>query len=187
MFISLLILSVKTTELRWHGGFLPRELRIRVSDSAGRPVQNAVLKVYKHSYTEYSLLLTDDTGRLCPKIEKKSFEHTPESYALGYPIYEFKSENSLKSDSSGLIIGRQVEGGIQFGGSSWKLFWLIPAGDEEPKFDGVIYADGFQPLTLELSNLFECAPNAPVSTVTINEQKINLSVCELTYILKRSR
>lgn len=105
--IILALLSRVTTLHTWDGGFPFAQIRIRIVDDQGNPIEKATLDVNRRP-----------SG----------------SPAVEYPITEYKG-SPLISDSSGTIVCHQTRRGLQFGGAGWLLFWCIPMGAKAPQFD----------------------------------------------------
>jgi len=154
----LAIASYLTTSRRWSGGFPPGEIRISLRDNQGDPVDGAVLRVY-HKGTR--------------------------DLAFEYPLENHVDASGLVSDDRGRITAIKTDGGTEFGGHSWELFWIIPFADEAPEYDCEIIAEGFQPLKFKLRRLFE-SPHVyyeefPKTMVILDGKEVALPVSEPTF------
>ena len=130
--------SYQTSTMYWDGGYPTGEFRLRVVNEIGDPVEGACLDLYNESGT--------------PAVE--------------YPIYEYDGEGTLCGGADGVITAHQPQEGIQFGGSEWYLFWVIPIGaSDAPQFDIRISADGYQDYPIGIWDLFD-------DTQTLNQQTI---------------
>jgi hypothetical protein len=116
---TLALASYLTTGIFWDGGFPSGEFRLNIQDANGRPVRGALLRVYH----------TDSRD-----------------LAYGYPLDNHVSGRDLVSDESGRITAIRKNSGLQFGGASWRLFWVILMGEKAPQYDCEISADNFASL-----------------------------------------
>jgi hypothetical protein len=110
---------------RWHARFGSGEARITIRNSKGEPIPGARVHVFER-----------DTRRLTSPID---------SYSPGVP---------LVSDRNGQF-SLATRGGVA-GGTEWQLFWLIPMGQpvHQPRYDVEITAPGYQPLRVDLHQIF---------------------------------
>src|SRR5262249_41225056 len=116
---ALALASYLTTASDWDGGFPAGEFRLNIRNTNGQPVKGAILRVY-HGGTRGD--------------------------AFEYPLNNYLSDQMPVSDDNGRMIALQQHRGLQFGGFSWDLFWIIPIGAKPPKYDCEITADGYRPL-----------------------------------------
>jgi hypothetical protein len=158
--------SYLTTSHTWAGGFPSGEFRLKVVDPDGRPVPGAVLRVFRGGTT------------------------TP---AFGYPLENHLAGQDLVGDDGGVVTAFRTQGGIQFGGTGWVLFWVIPVGDHVgdhgPRYDCEITAAGFRPLRFPLVRLFQSPfqtyDQFPKTTRRVSDEDFELKVYENTFTLDR--
>ena len=160
--LLLAFLSFLTTSVQWSGGFPSGEFQIDVVDSSGRPVEGAVLNVYRGGTREL---------------------------AEGYPLDDHTTGRELVSSKTGRIVVLRRHGGSQFGGHAWMLFWFIRMGVQAPKFDCEITAEGFKPLRFSVNRLFDSDhkfyENFPKTTIEENGETIELSIYEHAFTLEK--
>lgn len=136
---------------------------MNVFDPDGAPVQGATLRVYHGGTT---------------------------NPAFGYPLYNHRKADDLVSDTKGRITPIRLGGGCQFGGFSWRLFWVVPMGARAPKFDCEISAEGYTPLTFPVQRLFRTPhryyDDFGKSKITIEDVEVELPVYENTFTMKRN-
>ena len=150
--IGLLALaSYLTTSVLWDGGFLSVAFRILVVDDSGAPVSGASIEVFRDSTSEP---------------------------AYGYPFNNFTADNALTSNAKGEIVCYHVSHGIEFGGHSWRLFWLIPMGARSPDFDAAISCPGYETTEFKTSRLFDLYRdgNEPIGSLTVTEENSTRAV-----------
>jgi hypothetical protein len=121
------VVSYFDTHTIWDGGFPAGEFRVNVCGPDGKPIKGASLRVY-HGGTR--------------------------DLAFSYPLDNHVDGKGIISDENGRITAIRKEGGLQFGGHSRYLFWVIEIKDKGPEFDGEIIAEGFQPLRFRINDLF---------------------------------
>lgn len=159
----LALASLITTFSIWDGGYPPGVFRISVRDAKGVPVPNANLSIYKNGTMED---------------------------AFGYPFDNYDQNGSLVSDANGLITAIRREGGIQFGGTDWRLFWLISMGDlPGPRFDCKLEAVGFEVETFDFNRLLQSPhqfyEDFPKAVVTIDDQsQVELPIYQHEFVLQ---
>ncbi|OWK38154.1 hypothetical protein [Fimbriiglobus ruber] len=162
--IGLLALaSYWTTSIHWDGGFPSGEFRLKVRTPEGKPVKGAALRVFRKNTREP---------------------------AYKYPLENHMTERDLVSDETGRITAIREHGGLQFGGHAWQLFWVIPMGVQTgPRYDCEITAEGFQPLTFEVWQLFETGYESykdfPKTTRVVDGKPTEFKVYEQTFALSR--
>ena len=142
----------------WDGAFPSGEYHLRILNQSGEPIDGAILNIYQ--------------GK---------------SQAFEYPFDNYLSENGLVSNEMGEIVITHAPRGLEFGGSGWLLFWVIPINMGSPKFSCEITASGYKPLRFSVRQVFETSynnSNAPKKTVQINGNEVELRVFEQTVILK---
>jgi hypothetical protein len=158
----LALASFLTTFMLWDGGFPSGTFRVSVRDSDGMPVKGAILRVY-HGGTR--------------------------DLALKYPLDNHLANHELISDENGRITAIRKDGGLQFGGHAWFLFWVIPMGAKAPQYDCEITAEGFKPLQFRIQRLFESprgfSENVCKSQTTIENEEIPLPIYEHVFALER--
>jgi hypothetical protein len=156
----LAFISYQTTQLYWDGGFPTGEFHLRIADEDGMPIEGACLDVYTES------------GNPAPE----------------YPLYEYNGPGTLCSGPVGDITAHQPEGGFQFGGHEWYLFWFIPIGvDDGPEYDIEISAEGYQTHTMGIWDLFDTANviDGPMTTFDWMGMEVEMEVYEIEIILER--
>lgn len=162
MTLLLAFLSYVTTSIQWDGGFPSGEFRIDVVDPSGRPVQGAVLNVYRSGTREL---------------------------AEGYPLDDHTTGRELVSNETGRIVVLRRDGRLQFGGHAWRLFWLIRMGAQAPRFDCEITAEGFMPLSFPVNRLFDSPhrfyEDFPKTTIQEGGESIKIPVYEHTFTLEK--
>lgn len=160
--VALAVASNMTTGMNWDGGFPAGVFQLSIKDGEGRPVRNAVLRVYRGGTTDS---------------------------ALRYPLEDHLVDGDLVSDEDGRITTVRKNGGLQFGGYRWRLFWLIPIGAKAPQFDCEITANGFKPLKFDVWRLFESSyatyDDFPKTTVTVDGKGTELPIYEQSFKLAR--
>jgi hypothetical protein len=158
LFVILGLASYNTTAVVWDGAFPSGEYHLRIQSEGGVPIEAAILNIY-HGRTQ----------------------------AFKYPFDNYLSENSLVSNKKGEIVITHASRGFEFGGTSWLLFWAIPIDMGSPKFNCEIIASGYQALEFSVQQIFETAyknENAPMKTVQINGEEVELKVFEQSVVLK---
>lgn len=157
----LALASYFTTGMFWDGGFPQGEFRVDLKDADGKPVQGAILRVY-HGGTR--------------------------TLAFQYPLDNHVAGKDLASDEQGRITAVREQGGLQFGGFAWLLFWVIPMGAKAPQYDCAITADGFKPLSFQIDRLFEMPYQSyedfPKSKQTVDGKEIELPIYQHTFTLQ---
>lgn len=160
--IGLLALaSFITSSVRWTGGYPAAEFRLQVHDSKGQPIPNAEFRIY-------------DGGT--------------RHLAFNRPINNHVAGQNLLGDANGVITAVSANG-MQFGGHTWWLFWLIPIGAKAPPFDCEITAPGYEPLAFPIRKLSETSHQSydefPKTNVIVNGEQIELPIYEHTFTLER--
>ena len=154
--------SYVMTSRFWDGGFPSGEFRIDLHDSDGRPIQGGVLRVY-HGGTR--------------------------DLAFNYPLDNHVPGHELVSDERGRITAIRKDGGLQFGGHAWELFWVIPLGAKAPQYDCEITAEGFKPLKFRIWRLFDSPYKSyedfPKTNLTVQGTDLELPVYEHAFTLER--
>lgn len=158
----LALASYLTTSIIWDGGFPSGEFRVTIRDPDGEPVKGAALRIYRGGTRDL---------------------------AFGYPLDNHVAGRNLVSDVKGRIVGLRKNGGLQFGGHAWLLFWVIPMGAKAPEFDCEITAEGFKPLKFRVRKLFE-SPHQfneqfPKTKLQLDKEEIELNIYEHAFILQR--
>jgi len=126
LLVGLLALASSMMATIWDGGFPSGEFRILVVDEQGQPIPGATLRVFA-SGTRGS--------------------------ANKYPIYE-NGVDGVTAGADGVVVCHQPRQGIQFSGTSWELFWLIPMGDSAPQFDFEFSKEGYRTRVLTNDEFF---------------------------------
>jgi len=156
------VLSYVTTSAQWIGGFPLGEFRIKVTSSDGKPIEGATLRIYSKK-----------TSKLA-------------SY---FPIDNHVTGEELTTNKDGETVALRVNGGIDFGGHSWRLFWIIPMGDRSPKFNCVLSAAGFRDLKFPLGRLFDSPhryyEDFPKTTVEIDGELVEVKLYQQNFTMKR--
>lgn len=109
--------------------------------------------------------------------------------ASGYPLDNHVTGQELVSNDDGRVTALRKQGGLQFGGLAWRLFWVIPMGAKAPEYDCEITADGFKPLKFPVWRLFE-SPHQyyeefPKTNLRVEGEEVELSIYEHTFTLER--
>jgi len=148
----------------WDGAFPSGEFHLQIQNQAGAPIEGAKLNIY---------------------------QGVTQKYSFKYPFDNYQSENSLISNKAGEIILTHMPRGLEFGGSGWLLFWVIPINMSSPKFDCEITANGYKTVKFSTQQIFETAYNAyknnenvPEKIVKINEDEFTLAIYQQSIVLK---
>jgi hypothetical protein len=154
--------SYLTTSIIWDGGFPSGEFRLNIRNGEGQPVKGAVLRVYRGGTRDL---------------------------AFEYPLDNHLPGQELVSDDNGRITAIRKNGGLQFGGHAWQLFWVIPIGAKAPEYDCEITAAGYKPSTFQIGRLFE-SPHTyyedfPKTKLKVNGEELELQIYEHTFTLER--
>ena len=104
--LSLFGIVSSCTGILWDGGFAQTEFEISFRDADGNPVPGVELRV------------EDRQGR--------AFYY--------YPVTDFAPDQAPISDENGTMIFHHVRHSLEFGGHSWHLFFVIPMGDDTPRY-----------------------------------------------------
>lgn len=115
------IASLQTTSASWDGGFYRARYVIRVEDPAGQPLQGVEFRVLGPSRRCHEDGLEDGM----------------------WPVYE-AGGRPLETDARGELVVHQPEGGLQYGGARWRLFWIIPVGHFPPEFSCEFRKTGYR-------------------------------------------
>lgn len=83
----------------------------------------------------------------------------------GAKLRGFSSETLISADSNGKFVLTQHRGGIQYGGSRWWLFWIIPMGDQPPEFVWEVSAEGYRKQRVTWSEFYELREPSTQPTV----------------------
>ena len=146
----------------WDGMFPAGEYHLKVQNENGIPISGAILN---------------------------AFEDGTENLAFEYPLDNYSTEGDLISDEQGAIVVLHKPRGFEFGGSCWNLFWVYPICSDSPKFDFQISADGYKTIKFTTDELFAPAyddrSNGKTTVTLENGENLQISVYELTFILKR--
>lgn len=127
-FISLGIISAKTTESVNVGFYHHGEYHLNIRNKKGEPIEGAVLNV---------------------------FEKNTKNFAFYFPIDNYRIENGLTSNKEGSIIAVHIPFGIEKGRVCRKLFWLYSiCSAYTPGFDLEVSADGYQSIKFSADTLF---------------------------------
>ena len=118
--------SYATTSILWDGGFPFAELRIKIVDEQGNPIERVRLSVTRADGTT----------------------------ANGYPISEYEG-SAITSGNDGVIVCHQMRRGLQFGGHAWMLFWCVPMGAKSPEFNVHFEHPQFASKTITIGRLFD--------------------------------
>jgi hypothetical protein len=158
----LALLSYYTTTTFRDGGFPSGEFRVNVQNPEGKPIKGAVLRVYRGGTSEL---------------------------ATGYPLDTHVSGQELISDDSGRITAIRKEGGLQFGGRAWRLFWMFPMGAKAPEYDCEITGEGFRSLKFPVWQLF-ASPHRyyeefPKTKLEVDGKELEVKIYEHTFTLER--
>jgi hypothetical protein len=162
--LVLAVTSYTSTQVMWDGMFPSGEYHLFIQDKAGNPIQGAVLNV---------------------------FEGASARHAFKYPFDDYLSENSFISNSSGEIIITHYPRGLEFGGISWRLFWLIPIGIGGPKFTCQITAEGYKVDRFSSDEIFDMAyatykdDSAPRKLIYSNGNEYTIMVLGKTMVLEK--
>lgn len=158
----LALASYMTTSIIWDGGFPSGEFHVNVRDPEGKPVRGGILRVYRGGTRDL---------------------------ASGYPLDNHVAGQELVSDDSGRIKAIRKDGGLQFGGHAWQLFWVIPMGAKAPKYDCEITAEGFKLLKFRLWRLFESRHRYHEeflkTKLEVDGKQIEVPIYEHTFTLER--
>jgi hypothetical protein len=144
------------------GGFAAGEFRLTVTDPAGKPVEGAILRIYRHG---------------------------TRSLAFGYPLDNHLAGQDLVSDKNGRITVIRKWGGISWGVKEWDLFWIIPMGDNPPDFDCEISAKNFETHRFSIWQLcgYDGSLNGhevfPGAKLTVDGKEIELRVYWFAFTL----
>jgi hypothetical protein len=157
----LVLASYETTSIEWVGGFPSAQFHVNVCDSEGKPIRGAVLRVYRSG--------THDM-------------------ASSYRLDDRLTGQEPASDDTGRITAI-CKYGLNFGGDSWRLLWIVPMGAQAPKLDCEIAAPGFRPLNFPLWRLYE-SPHVsygdfPKARLTMDGKEVELPIYEHTLTLER--
>ena len=156
------LVSYRTTHVTWDGGFPAGEFRLYVRDPDGKPVKGAILCVY-HDRTR--------------------------DPAFEYPLDNHVAGQDLVSDENGRIIAVRRNGGLQFGGDAWQLFWVIPMGAKAPQYDCEITATGFKQFKFSVWRLFESPyryfEDFPKTKLKVGSKEVKVPIYEHTFTLER--
>lgn len=150
--------SYFTTAVFWDGAFPSGEYHLQIVNQSGNPIKGATLNIYQ--------------GK---------------NLAFEYPFDNYLSENSLVSNDKGEIVLTHLPRGLEFGGSGWLLFWVIPINMSSPKFNCEVIATEYKPLRFSANEIFVIAyetNNTQKKTVHINGYEVELEIFEKTIILK---
>lgn len=160
----LAIVSLCSTFAIGEGAFPDGEFHLQIKDLAGKPIQGAVLNIYKGGGKEH---------------------------AFGFPFYNYSSENSLVSNVDGEIIVTHIARGMEFGGPILRLFWIIPIGSETPRFTCQVTAEGYRPYRFSSEQLFKIARDAhdddqvePMNTIQVDGIDFRIKTFEKLIVLK---
>lgn len=145
--------SFRNTFIIWEGFFPAGEYHLNIRNQTGEPIPGAILHVYEE-------------GTRTPAFE--------------YPIDNYLKDDDLISNAQGQIIALHKNRGLEFGGSEWKLFWIIPMGlGCCPQYDCEIIAQGYKPLKFSIKRLFEAGYNDH------SPMRPELKIYEAEFVLER--
>jgi hypothetical protein len=132
---------------------------------------------------EVRLNVVDEAGAPVSGAELQIFSHEDEQ-VFDWPFVE----QIMVSDASGGIVCHQIHYGVQYGGTSWELFWIIPMGSDKSPYKCRIVREGFQPLTFRLTDLFELNGfNSKENAIfEVNGTKQRLLIFERKYTMKKA-
>lgn len=130
LLLLLAVASCYTTFAIAEGSFPRAEIRIELEDERGRSIVGAVFEIFESG--------------------SSAGEH-----AIGFPIYEFNMSTRPTSDRNGLLLLHQPQGGLHFGGPSFRLFWILPVQPPVPDHACRISKEGFAPLEFSVWDLFD--------------------------------
>lgn len=150
--------SYFTTAVSWDGAFPSGEYHLQIVNQSGSPIKGATLNIYQGN-----------------------------NLAFEYPFDNYLSENSLVSNDKGEIVLTHLPRGLEYGGSDWLLFWVIPINKSSPKFNCEVIASEHEPLKFSANEIFEIAyetNNTQKKTVQINGYEVELRMFEKTITLK---
>ncbi|HEX3315626.1 MAG TPA: hypothetical protein VHR72_12075 [Gemmataceae bacterium] len=150
--------SYSDTVVQWDGGFPAGEFHLSLRDGAGKPVEGASFRVY---------------------------EGGSRNLAFEYPIENHLAGKTLESDSKGEIVLLRTNGDCQFGGRSWRLFWVIPMGASAPKYDCEVTADRLKSLRFSIWDLFESPESGELKMVMIGGNEFKLRVHDYSITMNR--
>jgi hypothetical protein len=158
----LALASYVTTSKQWDGGFPSGEFRVNLRDPDGKPIQGAILRVYRGGTRDL---------------------------AFDYPLDNHVPGQDLITDEEGRLAAIRTNDWLQFGGHAWRLFWLIPLGAKAPQYDCEITRVGFKPRTFRIGRLFESPhryhKDFPKTKRIANGKEIELPIYEHTFTLER--
>jgi hypothetical protein len=160
----LAIASFVTTAGFWDGGFPSGEFRLTIKNANGQPIHGAVFHVFRGGTRELS---------------------------FGYPFENHVAGRDIASDVGGQLTLIQPRSGLQFGGFSWKLFWLIEMGAKVPKYDCEIIAPGYQAVEISVRQIVQAPPlmttDSEIATTRIirDGQPVELKIHERTITLEK--
>lgn len=120
---------------------------------------------------EFRIAVVDEQGQPIPgALVREHFDDTPSH-----------------TDDRGRIVITQHRGGIQYGGSRWHLFWIIPMGDQPPDYIWEVTADGFRPHRVSWPELHSAPQSTqqPTAVHVIGDKKVELRVIDVLVTLKR--
>ncbi|MBK9924550.1 MAG: hypothetical protein IPP66_04585 [Anaerolineales bacterium] len=154
--------SYITTAVFWDGAFPSGEYHLQILNEAGDPVKGATLNIYQ--------------GK---------------TLAFEYPFDNYLSENTLISNDEGEIVLTHLPRGLEFGGSGWDLFWIIPIRMGGPKFTCQIDAEGYKTYRFSSQQIFDTAYEAynndsvPRKTIQINGNEVKIMILEKMIMLEK--
>jgi len=155
----LAVASYFGTHRIWDGGYPLAEIRIRFEDKSGRPVQGVGVSITSSQHFE-----------------------------RGYPVHEVTGTTSPVSTEYGVMILHQTNRGLQFGGTDWRLFWLIRMGYSGPRiecrFSHPGYADTVTSFRALLTENGRYARDLPQETITLDGQQSQMHVVHRTITMR---
>ena len=115
----------------------------------------------------------------------------PSAQASGpFPLYENAQPGGMASGDDGLIVCHQVRDGIQFSGTSWTLFWLIPMGDSAPHYECRFSKTGYEAAILTARELLvfegQTRETAPTATFVVHGREQQMPVWTRTVTMRRA-
>ena len=139
IFLILAVGSIATTFGIWDGAVPSAKFTINVLDKDENPVSDAKLSIF----------------------EKQGFLNLKRSVSYNFPIHEFTNDSQPVSNSNGKIEISHISKGLEIGGGSFALFWVIPITFGSPEFVVSVQAPDNRKVNFDYYDLYKDCDKKP--------------------------